>query len=629
MAKATAELWITDLGVTLGLGVCGVSGAWFMRRYSRLSVRNLYPPAVLASLGVLACAALRWQTAELAVVPVAAPWIAAATAGHRWRQSDLGAGEELRAHELARRWIWEPATKLPAGERCLLRSQGELVHERRWPQSLAYVSMSADRDRGPRLPLGAGQHVVLFGATGAGKTTTARRLIAARTLAHESALFVLDQKGDETDVAEMRRLAAAAGVPFIMFDFQDPATDRWQPLWGTPEGVAARAVEPIKQSEPYYYDVLRRHLDIVCRVLHAADRWPPSIPLLVDACLPVRYPAILGIAESLDDEHRSLVGRARDHSRYVRSSKGTDDLTGGAFRLEVALALASRQMVTPRLTPQGEAVAVRLIEAIRHRAVVMWRTHADTMPDEAAALSILALADLHDAAARAGEPWTLLLDEFGAVINMAAQRGVAILQRGRSHGGQVVVITQSAADIEALTGQTGLLASLTDNFTGSSPTDRPPPRVATGSPNSWAPARCGNTPKRPVATDTRGAAVPGVSESSAWERTSSAHCAAERRSSTPQSLATRAGPRSCRSSYPTRNPCASTRRESAIPARSQSIPRIACSSAAATSAPSLRVPRQTTIGTASPSTPPRSKDGGRAPRIFAKRGAVRRSTLVP
>ena len=38
---------------------------------------------------------------------------------------------------------------------------------------------------------------------------------------------------------------------------------------------------------------------------------------------------------------------------------------------------------------------------------------------------------------------------------MAAQRGVAILQRGRSHGGQVIVITQSAADIDALTGQPG------------------------------------------------------------------------------------------------------------------------------------------------------------------------------
>ena len=87
----------------------------------------------------------------------------------------------------------------------------------------------------------------------------------------------------------MEQLAARAGVPFVLFDSQDPATDRWQPLWGSPDGVAARAVEAIKQSEPYYYDVLRRHLDVVCKVLHAAGMWPPSIPLLIDACLPGNY----------------------------------------------------------------------------------------------------------------------------------------------------------------------------------------------------------------------------------------------------------------------------------------------------------------------------------------------------
>ena len=172
------------------------------------------------------------------------------------------------------------------------------------------------------------------------------------------------------------------------------------------------------------------------------------------------------LTERLDDSHAALKRRATSHGTYVSSGRGVQDLSGGVFRLEVALALAGRTLVTPRVAPDGEAVAVRLVEALRQRAVVMWRTHADRMPDEAAALSVLALADLHDAAEQAGAPWTLLLDEFGAVIKMAAQRGVAILQRGRSHGGQVIVITQSAADIDALTRQPGLLASLTDNFAG-------------------------------------------------------------------------------------------------------------------------------------------------------------------
>jgi hypothetical protein len=325
--------------------------------------------------------------------------------------------------------------------------------------------MTARGADGARLPLGQGQHVFGVGATGAGKTTTARRLCAARTLVQHAALFILDQKSDPGDIAQMRRLAAKAGVPFILFDSEDPESDRWQPLWGTPSKVAARAVEPIKESEPYYYDMLRLHLDVVCRVLHAADRWPPSIPLLIDTCDPLQYPAILAIADGLDVKHAVLKRRCKRHAHYVTSKKGIDDLTGGAFRLEVALGLGGREMVTPRLAADGEAVGVRLIEAIKQRAVVMWCTHADTMPDQAAALSVLALADLHDSAERADAPWTLLLDEFGAVINMAAQRGVAILQRGRSHHGQVIVITQSVADVEALSQQPGLLASLTDNFT--------------------------------------------------------------------------------------------------------------------------------------------------------------------
>jgi hypothetical protein len=462
----TPQILLASFALASTTGVAGVAGAWLLRRRTMLRLQNLYVPAAVGIVLLAGALAVRSWPAAMVVMVLAAPWAAGAVAGRRWRMVDLGAGEELRNHELARRWIWEPAPARVAGERRYLRSQGELVHQRPWPPEIPYISMTAQRDRGPRLALGAGQHLMLFGATGAGKTTTARRVIAARTLAQHSALFVLDQKGDDEDVEHMRRLAAAAEVPFILFDSQDPGTDRWQPLWGTPDAVAARAVEPIKQSEPYYYDVLRKHLDVVCEVLHAADRWPPSVPFLVDACHPQRFGAISALALSLGDDHAGVGRRVKQHGRYVNSPKGTEDLSGGAFRLEVALALASRRMVTPRITSDHDAVGVRLVHALQHRAVVMWRTHADTMPDEAAALSVLALADLHDAAERAHAPWTLLVDEFGAVIEMAARRAVAILQRGRSHGGQVIVITQSAADIEALTQQPGLLASLTDNFAG-------------------------------------------------------------------------------------------------------------------------------------------------------------------
>ena len=319
---------------------------------------------------------------------------------------------------------------------------------------------------GLRLPLGDGQHIFACGATGSGKTTTMRRVLAARTLTQHAALLILDQKGDEEDVEQMSRLAAAAEVPFVLIDPQDPASDRYQPLWGTPAQVAARAVEPIKQSEPYYYDMLRLHLDTVCRVLHAADRWPPSIPFLIDACHPLHYEALARSPAASATDHRHLAPPRRG-ARPVRVL--AQGQRGSLRRRRPAAGRARARQPRdrhPRITPDGDAVAVGLVEALKARAVVMWRTHADVMPDEAAAMTVLALADLHDAAAQAGVPWTLMLDEFGAVIKMAASRAVAILQRGRSHGGQVIVVTQSVADPEALSGQPGLLPSLTDNFSG-------------------------------------------------------------------------------------------------------------------------------------------------------------------
>jgi hypothetical protein len=457
---------VIDATLVISLGALGGLGAWLLRRATTLSVKNLHLLAAVATAGLTVAIALGSWTAVIVVAPLAAPAVSGAMMGRRWRLQDLGAGEELRRHELARRWAWQTAPPKRQGERRYIASQGEIVHVRPWPEEVEYVPMTADQRSGARLPLGEGQHVFECGGTGTGKTTTARRVLAARTLAHGAAALLIDQKGDPEDEQQLRRIAAAAGRPFVLFDPRDPATDRWQPLWGAPADVAARAVEPIKKSEPYYADVLRQHLNLIVAVLHAADRWPPSFPFLVDAARANRYQTIRELALALDDEpHRALKRRVAEHGDWVSSRDGRRDLAGGLVRLELVMGAAWRDVLTPRRTPEDDTVAVSLDAAIQAGAILMWRTYADDMPDEAAAITVLALADLHAAAARAQAPWTLMLDEFGAVIDMAAARGVAILQRARTHQGQVIVITQSAADIEALSQQPGLLSSLSDNFT--------------------------------------------------------------------------------------------------------------------------------------------------------------------
>ena len=110
----------------------------------------------------------------------------------------------------------------------------------------------------------------------------------------------------------------------------------------------------------------------------------------------------------------------------------------------------------------------------------MWRTHADAMPDEAAALTVLALADLHAAAAQAVVPWTLLLDEFGAVIRPPRSVRSRSCSAAAATAARSIVITQSRADVEALTEQPGLLDSLTDNFAGVVAHRQTAPEAGTG-----------------------------------------------------------------------------------------------------------------------------------------------------
>jgi len=244
---------VLDVALVIVLGALGVLGAWLLRRWSTLSVKNLYGAAALMGFALALSVAVRAWSALLVLAPTCAPALAGALSGRRWRLADLGAGEELRQHELSRRWVWQPAPDRRPGERRYIASQGEIVHERPWPEDVEYVPMTARGDRGARLPLGEGQHVFECGGTGTGKTTTARRLLAARTLAHGAAALLIDQKGDPEDEQQLRRIAAAAGRPFVLFDPRDPDTDRWQPLWGrrrtSPRGRSSRS-RPQRPTTP-------------------------------------------------------------------------------------------------------------------------------------------------------------------------------------------------------------------------------------------------------------------------------------------------------------------------------------------------------------------------------------------
>jgi TraM recognition site of TraD and TraG len=448
--------------VVLVAAVGGAGAAFLAHRRTGLSARNWYLLAAVSAGAVAAAVVLRAAAVLLAVLGAA--FVAAAVAsicGRRWRLTALGAAGELREYELARRMLWRRRSEDEA--RTHIATQGELVVRRQWPD-LPALPLGRRLDEG-RVPRGEGRHLLILGGTGSGKTVSADRIAVGRAAVDRIPLFVLDPKGDRRLREDLEALAGHLGWPFIVFDPFDPASDRWDPLWsGEPGRTVARALSPIQTSEPYYADTLRIHLGVVAEALELLGLWPASMPLLLEAAQAASFAALrdLVLRHGAPPE---LLRRVDEQAALVDSRSGERDIASGAARLRVVAGTSWRGVLTPR----EDGRAVQLPAAMRGGAIVLWRTWVEDTPEEAEAITTLALADLIAAAAEvAGEAeWLVVLDEFGSVLaGNAARRALGILGRARSAGGQAIVVTQSAADVPTATGNEAMLESLADNFSG-------------------------------------------------------------------------------------------------------------------------------------------------------------------
>ncbi len=463
------------LAFAVGSGA-GAAGAWWAHRRTRLSAWNLYvlvPVGLCAWSGALALRAPEFIVAAAALVSFS---LVSASIARRYRLSALGAGGELREFERSRRMAW---TALRAderrrrqqqrtrGERTRIAGQGEVVRRREWPADEPAIPMTGD-GRG-LLPRREGRHLLIVGATGSGKTVSARRWLLSRALADGVAVLVTDPKGDRGLERDMRAAARIAGRPLVVFDPRDPTGDRWNPLWSDDTGaVVSRLVAPIGAGDGnarYYADLLQVHLGTVAAGLRAAGLWPANLPLLLDAAQLSRYEALLQLVRVVAGEDADITARMRDHRATLSTPEGRRDLTGGILRLRVVAGETWRTVLTPDL----DRGAITLPEAMRAGALVLVRTWVDDLPDEARAITTLFLADAAAAALDLpeGTEWAALIDEFGGVLSTGAgERAMALMQRARSAGGQVAVTTQSVTDFAAATGNPALLDALADNFAG-------------------------------------------------------------------------------------------------------------------------------------------------------------------
>jgi len=465
----TATMAMAGLLASVAAGaMLGAAAAWWLHRRTAVSPRCLYLVGASGPVALAAALALRAPALLLAATFCAALGAAGAVLARRWRLAALGAGGELREYEQARIGplrAWRGRQRGGSRGRTYIANQGELIQERAWPAGEPSVPMTASGMG--RLPRRAGRHLLIAGATGSGKTVSARRWLLARILADGVGVLVTDPKGDRGLESDLRAGARLAGRPFVLFDPREPGTDRWNPLWSEDTGaVMSRLVAPIQAAEGnarYSADLLQIHLGIVAEALRAAGLWPASLPLLLDTAQLTAYDQLLALVRHAGDEHTELAARMREHRQLITDPAGRRDLLGGTTRLRV---IAGETWRTA-LTPDSERGAVCLPDAMGAGAVVLLRTWVDDLPEEAKAITSLFLAD---AAASAlalpeGTEWAALIDEFGGVLSSGAgERAMALMQRARSAGGQVALSTQSVIDFAAQTGNPALLDALADNF---------------------------------------------------------------------------------------------------------------------------------------------------------------------
>lgn len=470
----SARLMAATLAALCAGAASGVLVAWWMHRRTRLSAWNLFALALLGPAAWLLAIVSRRVELLPVVGLISAGGAAAAATARRYRLAALGAGGELREFERSRYSVWhavtararrERAQRRASGERTRIAGQGELVRERSWPTGEPAVPMTSD-GRG-LLPRREGRHLLIVGATGSGKTVSARRWLLARVLADGVGALVLDPKGDRGLERDLRAAARLTGRPLVVLDPRDPASDRWNPLWSDDIGaVVSRLVAPIGDGEGnarYYADLLQIHLGTVAAGLRAAGLWPANVPLLLDAAQLQSFDRLAQLARERAGEDDPAVARLREHRAILAAPDVRRDLTGGILRLRVVAGESWRAV----LTPDPERGAVTLPAALAAGAIVLARTWVDDLPDEAKAITTLLLADAAAAALTLppGTEWAALIDEFGGVLGQGAgERALALLQRARSAGGQVAVSTQSALDFAAATGNTALLDALADNF---------------------------------------------------------------------------------------------------------------------------------------------------------------------
>jgi hypothetical protein len=288
----------------------------------------------------------------------------------------------------------------------------------------------------------SGRHVLIPGASGAGKTTSLAALLVDYVARSRFGAVVLEAKTDRTLRESAEAAASAAGTAFHLLSPEGPGV--YDPLMhGSVDERSERliAVEDWGSTDAgFYRQAASPFLRLVLRTLDQSSE-RVTLRSVAEYCDPDQLENLaLENSEREDAEEVSLSvrGLRSDQQRAI---------AGLRARLQN---LASSEFARSWLDPvRSDGVAFDLRQVIEKREVAYFRFDTDRTGNVGRAIAQMVLLDLGAAASALmgdGVGTFIAIDEFGALEASALER---LYARGRAAGFSVAVGTQTLADLRA------------------------------------------------------------------------------------------------------------------------------------------------------------------------------------
>jgi Type IV secretion-system coupling protein DNA-binding domain len=294
----------------------------------------------------------------------------------------------------------------------------------------------------PRGSAASGSHVLIPGATGAGKTTSLGALLIEYVVRSGFGAVILEAKSDAALCNTAREAAAARGAAFRFVSPEGTAV--YDPL---AQGEVDERSERLLAAQEwgsgdaeFYRQAASPFLRLVLRVLDRAGE-RATLARAAALCDPDE---LENVAMELDGPEPY-----REVSAAIKALRADERRAIAGMRARLAN-LASSEFARHWLDPERPgARAIDLREALGRREVLYFRLDTDRTGNVGRAIAQMILLDLGAAASAMmdrGVGTFVGVDEFGALEAPALER---LFTRGRAAGFSVALGTQTLADLRA------------------------------------------------------------------------------------------------------------------------------------------------------------------------------------